>query len=215
MSSAGNVFFAIFATIAVLSAFGTIASKTPIRAALSLLAHILSLAAIYLTLHAHLLAAMQLIVYAGAVVVLFVFVIMLIGPTQEPPSRGLRGATPRLLSIFFMAAVTLGIASAVGVYMPDAPELTGCAPGVIECTQFGGVRGIAQVLYRDMVVPFELVSILLLVAILGAIVVARGRTVREQQRLKAERGARDADDDAQRARERQLAQEVAAHGGHG
>ncbi len=214
MSSAGNIFFALFASIAVLSAFGTIASKTPIRAALSLLGHILSLAAIYLTLHAHLLAAIQLIVYAGAVVVLFVFVIMLIGPTQEPPSRGLRGATPRLLSMFLMAAVTLGIASAVGVYTPEMPELQGCPQGITECAQFGGVRGIAQVLYRDMVVPFELVSILLLVAILGAIVVARGRTVREQHRLKAERGARDAAGDAQRAREQQLAQEVAAQGGH-
>lgn len=214
MSSAGNIFFALFATIAVLSAFGTIASKTPIRSALSLLGHILSLAAIYLTLHAHLLAAMQLIVYAGAVVVLFVFVIMVIGPMQEPHVVGMRGATPRLLSIFFMAAVTLGIASAVGVYTPEIPELAGCPQGITECGQFGGVRGIGRVLYRDMVVPFELVSILLLVAILGAIVVARGRTVREAQKLKAERNARDADDNAQRAREQQLAQEVAAHGGH-
>jgi NADH-quinone oxidoreductase subunit J len=211
VSSAGNIFFALFASLAVLSAFGTIASKTPIRAALSLLAHILSLAAIYLTLHAHLLAAIQLIVYAGAVVVLFVFVIMVIGPTQEPRSYGLKGATPRLLSMFFMAAVTLGIASAVGVYTPELPEIAGCPEGITECGQFGGVRGMARVLYRDMVVPFELISVLLLVAILGAIVVARGRTVREAQRLKTER-ARDADD-AQRAREQQLAREVAAHGG--
>jgi NADH-quinone oxidoreductase subunit J len=190
MSSAGTVFFAICATIAVLSACGTVASRTPIRAALSLLAHILSLAGIYLMLHAHLLAAMQLIVYAGAVVVLFVFVIMLIGPSEEqhaPP--GLKGSVPRMLSLFFMAAVALSMASGVGALMPKAPEIDGCPPGVAECSQFGGVRAIASVLYKDAAVPFELVSVLLLVAILGAIAVARGRTIREAARLKAERKA--------------------------
>ena len=121
MSAMGIVFFAICAAVAVLSAFGTIGSRTPIRSALCLLAHILSLAGLYLTLHAQLLAAMQLIVYAGAVVVLFVFVIMLIGPMQEPRIPGLKGAGPRMLSIFMMAAVALSLASAVGGYSPEAP----------------------------------------------------------------------------------------------
>jgi NADH-quinone oxidoreductase subunit J len=215
MSHMGTVFFAICAAIAVLSAFGTISSRTPIRAALSLLAHILSLAGLYLTLHAHLLAAMQLIVYAGAVVVLFVFVIMLIGPTQEEHAKpGLRGATPRILSIFLMASVALSVASAVGGFTPDAPEIAGCDAGVTECAQFGGVKGVARVLYVDAVVPFELVSILLLVAILGAIVVARGRTQREAEKHKAERVARDAADAAQRDYEQKLSAEVSAHGGH-
>ena len=214
MSSVGTVFFAIMAAIAVLSAFGGIASRTPIRAAMCLLAHIISLAGLYLMLHAQLLAAMQLIVYAGAVVVLFVFVIMLIGPTQEAHAPGLRGATPKVLSIFLMAAVALSVASAVGGIAPDAPRIEGCPTGVPECAQFGGVKGVASVLYKDAVVPFELVSILLLVAIIGAIVVARGRTVREQQKLKAERAARDASDAAQREYEQKLSAEVSAHGGH-
>ncbi len=214
MSSAGNVFFALCTTVAVLAAFGTIASRTPIRSALCLLAHILSLAGLYLTLHAQLLAAMQLIVYAGAVVVLFVFVIMLIGPMQEPRIPGMRGAVPRMVSIFMMAAVGLSVASAVGGYHPETPVIEQCPPGVAECGAFGGVRGVANVLYKDAVVPFELISILLLVAILGAIAVARGRSQKERTKLSADLAAREAGDSAQRAYEQKLAAEVSAHGGH-
>jgi NADH-quinone oxidoreductase subunit J len=214
VSSLGTVFFAIAAGIAVLSAFGAIASRTPIRSAMCLLAHIISLAGLYLTLHAQLLAAMQLIVYAGAVVVLFVFVIMLIGPTEEPRMPGLKGATPRLLSMFLMASVALSIASAVGGFMPAAPEIRACEVGVVECGAFGGVKGIAAVLYKDAAIPFELISVLLLVAILGAIVVARGRSAQEAQKHKASLAARDAADAAQRAYEQKLSAEVSAHGGH-
>jgi NADH-quinone oxidoreductase subunit J len=193
MSSAGSLFFAICAAVALLSACGTIASRTPIRAAMALLTHILSLAALYLTLHAHLLAAMQLIVYAGAVVVLFVFVIMLIGPSEEERGpAGFKGGTAKVLSLCLMAAVAISVAAAVGHYMPEAPVIEGCAEGVAECSQFGGVKAVASVLYRNAAVPFELVSILLLVAILGAIAVARGRTVREAARLKAERNEKTA-----------------------
>ena len=180
-----TIFFGICAVVAVLSAFGAVASRTPIRAALSLLAHILSLACLYLSLYAHLLAAMQLIVYAGAVVVLFVFVIMLIGPTAEAPSRIASGGIASVLSICVMAGVAITIAAGVGGYMPAIPDIAGCPDGVPECSQFGGVRGVANVLYKDAAVPFELVSILLLVAILGAIAVARGRTLHEGKRLKA------------------------------
>jgi NADH-quinone oxidoreductase subunit J len=192
MSTIGTLFFAISAAVAVLAAFGTIASRTPIRAAMSLLAHILSLAGLYLSLHAHLLAAMQLIVYAGAVVVLFVFVIMLIGPTEEPRTPGIHGAIPRMLGLCMMAAVGISIASAVGHLEPAAPTIEGCPPGVAECAQFGGVKGIAAVLYKDAAVPFELVSILLLVAILGAIAVARGRSLAESRKLKALHARQDA-----------------------
>jgi len=180
MSTAGTFFFWITTIVAVLSAFGAIASRTPIRAALSLLAHILALAGLYLTLHAHLLGAMQLIVYAGAVVVLFVFVIMLIGPTEEPRIPGVEGAIPRALALCLMAAVAVTVAGGVGAYHPAAPVIEGCPPGIVECDQFGGVRGVARVLYGEAVVPFELVSVLLLVAILGAITVARGHAARKQ-----------------------------------
>lgn len=187
MSSLGIVFFCLCASVAVLSAFGTIASRTPIRAAMSLLAHIVSLAGLYLTLHAELLAAMQLIVYAGAVVVLFVFVIMLIGPTEEPRIPGIQGAVPRVLALCLMAAVGASVAGGVGHLKTEPPSIAGCPEGTPECEQFGGVKGVAKVLYKDAAVPFELISILLLVAILGAIAVARGRTIAEAQKLKTAR----------------------------
>jgi len=191
MSGMGTLYFSICAVVALLSAVGTVSSNTPIRAALSLLAHILSLAGLYLSLHAHMLAAMQLIVYAGAVVVLFVFVIMLIGPTEEPQGPIAHGGAARVLSICLMAGVMISIAAGIGGIMPPTPVIAGCANGQPECSQFGGVRGVAQVLYKDAVVPFELVSILLLIAILGAIAVARGRSLGEK-RLKAAREAQAA-----------------------
>jgi NADH-quinone oxidoreductase subunit J len=184
MSGIAIFYFWVTATIAVLAAFGAIASRTPIRAALSLLAHILALATIYISLYAHLLGAMQLIVYAGAVVVLFVFVIMLIGPTQEPSSPLSTGLIAPVLSICVMAGVAISIAGAVGAVNPALPTIEGCANGMPECGQFGGVRAIGAVLYKSAAVPFELVSILLLVAILGAIAVARGRTLAEANKLK-------------------------------
>jgi NADH-quinone oxidoreductase subunit J len=189
MSGIAIVYFSVLAVVALLSAFATVASRTPIRAALSLLAHILSLAAIYISLYAHLLGAVQLIVYAGAVVVLFVFVIMLIGPTQESTQPNATGYIAPVLSICVMAGVSLSIAAAVGGFSPPVPNISGCANGLPECGQFGGVRGIGEVLYRHAAVPFELVSILLLVAILGAIAVARGRTLGEAKRKKAARAA--------------------------
>jgi NADH-quinone oxidoreductase subunit J len=184
MSAAGDTYFLILALVALLSAAGTVISRTPIRAALALLLHILSLAGLYLALHAHLLAAIQLIVYAGAVVVLFVFVIMLIGPMQEARATTTGGAMARVLSICVMAAVTISIAAGVGGVARELPIIEACALGVPECSQFGGVRAVARVLYKDAAVPFELASILLLIAILGAIAVARGRTVHEGKRLK-------------------------------
>lgn len=193
MSALGVIFFSVCAAIAVLSAFGTIASRTPIRAAMSLLAHILSLAALYVSLYAQLLAAMQLIVYAGAVVVLFVFVIMLIGPTQEPRSLSIEGLAPRMVGLVMMAAVGVSLASGVGHVKTEAPVIEGCKNGAVECAQFGGVEGVAKVLYKDAAVPFELVSILLLVAILGAIAVARGRSLAEARKAKALRLKEDAE----------------------
>ncbi|MDB4971998.1 MAG: NADH-ubiquinone oxidoreductase chain [Myxococcaceae bacterium] len=182
-----TIYFCLFAVVALLSAFGAVASKTPIRAALSLLAHILALAGIYISLYAHLLGAVQLIVYAGAVVVLFVFVIMLIGPTEDTAAQMKGGDVGRVLSVCLMIGVTLSIAAAVGGVNPVAPAIAGCEGGVAECSQFGGVRGLANVLYKDAAVPFELISILLLVAILGAMAVARGRSIHEGKRRKAAR----------------------------
>lgn len=176
MTFAGNFLFGLCALIALLSAVGVVVVRSPIRAAMSLLAHIIALAGLFLTLHAHLLAALQVLVYAGAVVVLFVFVIMLIGARvpEPPPDRGwvVKAAAAALVGL-----LTFGLAAALAPFSPVRPIVAACVEGAgAECAPFGGVDAFSRELYRGGVVPFELISVLLTVAIVGAIGVARGRT---------------------------------------
>ena len=228
MSWGGGVVFILCAAIAVLAAVGTIALRNPLRCAVALLLHILALAGMYLTLHAHLLAALQLIVYAGAVVVLFIFVIMLIGPSGLQSQFAWRGVMVRTAAGAVMLLVGAGIAFQLGELPMERPDIPMCpplaAPGpdgaaaggatAAECGQFGGVDALGKVIYQDAAVPFEIVSILLLVAIIGAIAVARGRTAEEAAAAKAKRVEDTAARAAQAEREKKLAADVAAHGGH-
>lgn len=203
MSSAGTILFIVCAVIALFAAGFTIMAKSAIRAAVGLLAHIISLAALYLTLHAHLLATLQLIVYAGAIVVLFIFVIMLIGPVSEEKVN-MRGILSRVMGASLMALITVAVAFNISSVSPDAPAITSCPGGVtderwiaseggqaqLQCGEFGGVRRFGLELFREASVPFELVSVLLLVAIIGAIAIGRGRTPAEVAAMKARKEAR-------------------------
>lgn len=203
MSTAGTILFVLCAVVALFAAGFTVTAKSAIRAAVGLLAHIISLAALYLTLHAHLLATLQLIVYAGAVVVLFIFVIMLIGPVSDGTSSG-KGVLSRVVGAALMGIVTVAIAFNVGRVTMATPAIQSCPGGVsderwttgpdgaavLECGQFGGVREFGLELFREASVPFELVSVLLLVAIIGAIAVGRGRTPLEVAAMKARKEAR-------------------------
>lgn len=177
--------FWVCAAFAVAGAIGTVTARRPLRAAMSLLVHIIALAGLYLGLHAELLAALQLLVYAGAIVVLFVFVIMLIGPaTWVPSSTG--GLSLRAMSVAVIGMVASTIAVALGRY----EAFFGKSPA-----HYGTVEGLGGALYREAWVPFELVSITLLVAIVGAVAVARGRTPEEAARarqLRHERAAANA-----------------------
>lgn len=173
MSTAGNVLFAIFAFAALLSAVGVVTMR-PIRAALALLAHIVALAGLFLTLHAHLLAALQVLVYAGAVVVLFVFVIMLIGPSPPEPPPETRWVQ-KSLGAALVVLLGSGLAASLLGVSRDRPTIAACASDDVACEPFGGVDALSRELYREGVVPFELVSVLLTVAIVGAIGVARSR----------------------------------------
>lgn len=215
MSTAGDIFFYLCAIVAVLCAVTTISARNPIRAAVALLGHIISLAGLYLTLHAHLLAALQLIVYAGAVVVLFIFVIMLIGPTPLAPTN-VRGLVTRTLGAGVMGLLTSAIAFALtGIARPH-PHLDICPPGApAECGQFGGVEAVGRELYTTTALPFELLSALLLVAIIGAVAIARGRSAADAAAAKARRISDEAADAQERERERRLSAEVAAHEGQG
>jgi NADH:ubiquinone oxidoreductase subunit 6 (subunit J) len=111
MNLVGNVYFIVMAALSVAGAIVTIASRSPIRSAIGLLATIVGIAGLFLKLSAEFMAAIQLIVYAGAVVVLFVFVIMLLGPDAGAPSTGLpRARLSRALGAALVAALFAGAA---------------------------------------------------------------------------------------------------------
>lgn len=212
MSTPGIGLFLLCGLAALLSAIGTIAVKSPIRAAMSLLVHIVALSGLFLTLHAHLLAALQLLVYAGAVVVLFVFVIMMIGPGVGD-QRATRGMVVKTAAAAMMAVLTLAFTAALAVVAPVRGLIDACVegPGSV-CKEFGGVAGFSADLFVTGVLPFELISILLTVAIVGAIAVARGHTADEAEaalRRRSERLSREVEKSA-----RGPATEVATSGGH-
>ncbi|MBX3261443.1 MAG: NADH-quinone oxidoreductase subunit J [Labilithrix sp.] len=172
MSAIGYVYFYACALFAVLGALGTVGAKNPIRGAMGLLLMILSIAGLFLALHAQFLAAIQLIVYAGAIVVLFLFVIMLLGPSASTPSDH-RGRIPRLIGAGLFGATGLG---AMALLVSSSPKSTIGPTGYPSPTgDFGSVDAFGRIIFSQGLVPFELSSALLMVAIVGAVAVARGR----------------------------------------
>lgn len=177
MGTANFVLFGVCAFFALAGAVTTVAAQRPLRAAVALLVNIISLAGLYLTLSAHLLAAIQLLVYAGAVVVLFIFVIMLIGPAAEVKGKG-EGLPGRTLAIAIMTMVTGTIAFSL-------VDAAGNWLALRSNPDFGTVEALGAELYARALVPFEIVSITLLVAIVGAVAIARHRTEDEITEAKA------------------------------
>jgi NADH-quinone oxidoreductase subunit J len=172
--SAGNIFFVFCTLVALVGALGTVLSKNPIKSAMGLLATILGIAGLFLKLHAQFLAAIQLIVYAGAVVVLFVFVIMLLGPDAgaagENPSKA---RTSRVLAGVLLAALSLITMVMVGRASAEPTPL-----GVVS-VEHGSVEALGGLLFSKGIIPFELATALLIVAVVGAIAVARSRQVQK------------------------------------
>jgi len=173
INSIGYAYFGILSAIAVASALATVLARNPIRGAMGLLLMILSLAGLFLSMHAEFLAVIQLIVYAGAIVVLFLFVIMLLGPSAEVPPDA-RGRVPRAVAAGVFVASCLSLAAAVAVPAINAKEwpqaLTQAVP-----KGFGGIRPLGHQLFEKALIPFELTSLLLMVAVIGAVAVARGK----------------------------------------
>ncbi len=166
----GNIFFALCGIASLVGALCTVLAKNPIRGAMGLLLTIVGIAGLFLKLNAQFLAAIQLIVYAGAVVVLFVFVIMLLGPDAgaeqktEPKARLSRALAGGLMAA--IAAVTLVLVLQAADEPPRFAHVG---------AEHGSVEAIGTHLFTKAVVPFELTTALLIVAVVGAIAVARSR----------------------------------------
>jgi NADH-quinone oxidoreductase subunit J len=160
-----TILFIVFATVAVVCAFNLVLQKHPISSALSLIGVMGSLAVLYLMLGAEFIAMAQMIVYGGAVMVLFVFVIMLLNAGTEKPSGKSWFAQIAGLPLLLAFVAVMGFAIRAGL------------PG-LRNVEFGSWVGgtaerIGQLLFTHYLLPFEVISILILIAILGAVVLAR------------------------------------------
>ena len=156
--------FIVFGLLAILGGIGVITFRQPIRSVLSLVVVMLSLSVLFLLLSAQFVFVVQIIVYAGAVMVLFLFVITLLGPARESARGRLRFQTG-LSALFALAFFGLLYAMLQGVQyrQPDHTDLN----------VFGTVQSIAVGLFTTYLYPFELTSVLLLVAAIGAIYLSR------------------------------------------
>jgi NADH-quinone oxidoreductase subunit J len=166
MTSQIVVFF-ILALVAVASALGMLFSRNAVYAALFLILNFGTVAVFYLWLNAPFIALAQVTVYAGAIMVLFLFVIMLLGAEQ----------TGRKVAMWWLqpAAFVLGFILLVeAIYIVITQWKTMPAVETVS-PAFGGPVAIGEVLFREYLLPFEITSILLLVAMIGAIVLSRGR----------------------------------------
>ena len=167
MSAVASLYFYLCGFVAVCGALIAVTAANPVRGAMGLLTMILSVAGLFLALHAQFLAAIQLIVYAGAIVVLFLFVIMLLGPSARSP-RDNRG---RITRTFF--GVLFGAVALLTMYLSARAALRP-EPLPMADNDFGGIDAFAKALFGEALVPFELSSALLMVAVIGAVAVARG-----------------------------------------
>jgi NADH-quinone oxidoreductase subunit J len=162
MISVHLIIFLIFGAVCVAGAINLLAQTHPINSALSLIAVMAALAGEYLLLGAEFVAAVQVIVYAGAIMVLFVFVIMLLNAGVEDRTQGSRVAI-----LFGIPGMLLGSILVAWVFLQHSGT---------ESVAAGALKGdpvtIGQLLFHEFVLPFEITSVLILIAIMGAVVLA-------------------------------------------
>jgi NADH-quinone oxidoreductase subunit J len=165
------VLFAILAAWVLGFAFLTITRRNPVTAVMSLVATFFGLAAIYASLSAHFLAVVQVLVYAGAIMVLFIFVVMILNREEVAP---LALRPMRLLGVFGTAYLLWVFVDVVRVGWEALAPLprTQDIPKVLPDT-YGTVASIGEILFTKFLYPFEAISLLLLVAIVGGVVVSR------------------------------------------
>jgi len=156
------ILFLAFGAVCVGGAVNLLAQRHPINSALSLIAVMSALAGEYLLLGAEFVAAVQVIVYAGAIMVLFVFVIMLLNAGEEEETKGSRVAL--LLGVPGVLTASVLMAWMVLRHSGTEPVPIGALPGP--------PKDIAQLLFHDFLLPFEITSVLILIAIMGAVVLA-------------------------------------------
>jgi NADH-quinone oxidoreductase subunit J len=179
-----EVFFFLAAIGAVAGAVGTVALRNPFYAVLALVCHLLALAALFLLLRAEFVAAAQVVVYAGAVMVLYVFVVAYVGQ-DEPLSRGggagLRAASALFAGALFVELCIAVLGSGLSALGTDGAAFGG-ARGEEADTGFGTAAEMGRLFLTKFLVAFEVASVLLLIAAVGAVILARRRSGLEDPR---------------------------------
>jgi NADH-quinone oxidoreductase subunit J len=161
--------FTILAVVTVITAILVIVQRNPVASAISLIITLFSLAGIYLLLNAQFIAVIQVLVYAGAIMVLFLFVIMLLNLEREKKII----TRHRMQKVF---GVFLGIILLAQIGMVFNSVLLEGSKGTFppeKVAALGNTQVVARLLFTDYLLPFEITSVLLLVAIIGAIVLAK------------------------------------------
>ena len=163
------ILFLIFAGFCLAGAVNLLLQTHPINSALSLIVVMSSLAVLYLLLGAEFLAIAQIIVYAGAVMVLFTFVVMLLNVGEEEKTHG-----SKIAKVVGLPATFVFFSVATTVLLEAQRHLDSLKMGGIRLSDaMTTLRELSQVLFTDMLLPFELTSVLVLIAILGAVALAR------------------------------------------
>lgn len=162
--TASILFFIAIGAVCLAAAVGVITSRQPIHSALYLLVNFVSLAVLYVTLEAQFLAAAQVIIYAGGIVILILFVIMLIGSEKIETRAAHRTWTP-------FAGILLGVTliSSMLYSFTETPTPSGPTTAI----NGGAPETVGMALFTQYILPFEMAAILLLVALLGALLLAR------------------------------------------
>jgi NADH-quinone oxidoreductase subunit J len=166
-----TILFYIFAVIALVSAIAMVLHRNPVYSAIFLIVTLFAFAGFFVLLNAPFVAAVHIIVYAGAIMVLFLFVIMLLNLKHDPARERLKVAR-RMLGVILAAAFLLEVGAltlAAFASAENAPRV-GPGQGIV-----GGTSEIGRALFTTYLLPFEIASVLLLVGMVGAVILAKRR----------------------------------------
>lgn len=205
-----KLMFLAFAGIAVVAAFNLILQRNPIYSALSLIVTLCVMAALFLMLSAPFIAVIQIVVYAGAIMVLFVFVIMLLNIREEESKVDRQkylkwAAAPMFLALLaqVFAVIRYVDASAPSIQSPNAP-------GVSPADSLGTVESIANAMFTTYVLPFEATSVLILMAIVGSQLLARRERKEDIERIEEALAVEQSEQELARRTSEKSNEEVAA-----
>lgn len=177
-----HLLFLALAALAVVSAFNIILQRNPIYSAIGLIVVLCCLAALFVTLYAQFIAAVQIIVYAGAIMVLFVFVIMLLN-VREEESRVDRQKYLKFLAVPMFLALLAEVAVVIRYVNMPAPPIADPNTVADPSTSLGTVESIANVMFTEFMLPFEATSVLILMAVVGAMYLARRDSAQDLDRM--------------------------------